>query len=67
MGKKKTISGFVIYTNEQRPKLKAEEPGLSFGEIATRLGQNWKALSADERASYELKAKAKRQVGRKAA
>jgi hypothetical protein len=65
MGKKRSTSAFLIYSTEQRPKLKAEEPGLTFGQIAGKLGEAWKALGPAERAPYEEKARAKKQFGRK--
>jgi hypothetical protein len=64
---KRNISGFLIYSKERRPKLKEKEPGLSLGEIAGKLGREWKALSRAQREPYEAKARAKKQVGKKSA
>jgi hypothetical protein len=54
MGKQ---SAFFIFSNEQRPKVKAEFPRLKFGLIAKKIGKLWRALSPGERAIYEEKAR----------
>jgi hypothetical protein len=54
MGK---MTAFIIFSNEQRPKVKAEFPKLKFGGIAKKIGKLWKALSNEERAVYQAKAK----------
>jgi hypothetical protein len=54
MGKQ---TAFFIFSNEQRPKLKAEFPKLKVGPIAKKIGKLWHALSPEERARYEERAK----------
>jgi hypothetical protein len=54
MGK---LAGYIIFSNEQRPKVKAEFPKLKFGPIAKKIGKLWQALTPEERARYEEKAK----------
>jgi hypothetical protein len=66
MGKKRGPCGFVVYKKEQRPILKEKEPGLSFGDVARRLAQSWKALTPEERQAYDQKAHARRWKGKKA-
>lgn len=41
-----------------RPKLKAEQPDLSFGELGKTLGQMFRGLSSEEKSKYEALAKA---------
>jgi high mobility group protein B3 len=66
MGKAKRKSGFLIFSNEIRPKLKTEQPGLSFGQLAKQLGQIWKGMSDLEKAPYVEKAQAKKPFGKRA-
>jgi len=66
MGKKKQQSGFGVFSAETRPKLKEDEPALSFGGVARRLGEMWKAMSEEEKAPYHQKAKAKKAFRKKA-
>jgi hypothetical protein len=54
MGK---ATGFIVFSNEQRAKVKADFPKLKFGGIAKKVGKLWKALSPEERAIYAAKAK----------
>lgn len=35
----------------------AENPGIPFGEVAKKLGEKWKSLSAEEKAPFEEKAR----------
>jgi high mobility group protein B3 len=60
MGTKKAPSGFRIFTAEMRPKLREQQPSLSFGDMARKLGQLWKEMDESERAHYYDKAKAKK-------
>jgi len=45
-----------LYCNENRDKLKADVPGLSFGEVGKKLGEKWKTVSDDEKKKFEGKA-----------
>ena len=56
---KKAPSGFILWSKEERPKIKAE-PGnekMTFGEIAKALGARWKLLSEGEKAPWQDAAK----------
>jgi hypothetical protein len=50
-------TGYILFSIEQRQKVKDEFPKLKFGQIAKKLGKLWKALSPEERAAYEERAK----------
>jgi hypothetical protein len=50
-------TGFIVYSLEQRAKVKAEFPKLSFAQISKKIGRQWKALSPEERTAYQEKAK----------
>jgi len=50
---KRAATSYLLYSNEQRPKLQAANPDTPVTELAKQLGASWKALSAAERAKYE--------------
>jgi len=49
---KKPLTGFMLFSKEMRPKVKAEDPDLTFGGIGKRLGELWRGLSDAEKAKY---------------
>lgn len=53
---KKPLSAFMIFSNEQRGRIKKENPEDDFGTIGKKIGQEWKALSEDEKSIYVEKA-----------
>ncbi|KAJ1548217.1 Non-histone chromosomal protein 6 [Nowakowskiella sp. JEL0078] len=59
---KKPLSSFMLFSSEQRAKIKEENPEFSFGEIGKEVGARWRALNDAEKKVYkdrELKEKAK--------
>jgi hypothetical protein len=50
-------NSFMIFAQEYRPLMSQHRPDLKNKVISTELGKAWKALSDDERAFYDLKAK----------
>lgn len=55
---KRGLSAYMFFANEQREKVREENPGIKFGEVGKMLGERWKALSEKQRAPYEAKAAA---------
>ena len=55
-GKKKK-SGFILYSMENRDKLKEKNPEMKFTDISKLLGQNWKSLSDEEKEVFNKKAR----------
>jgi len=53
---KKALSAYMLYATEHRPTVKAENPGLSFGELSGKVAADWKALSETDREPYDKKA-----------
>ena len=51
-------SAYLYFSLSERPKIKAAEPELSFGDTAKRVGDRWKGLSAAAKAPYVAKAEA---------
>ena len=55
--RKQAPTAFLLYAKDTRPKLKAENPEITFADIGRRLGEGWKDMPEEERKSYEEKAK----------
>ncbi|KAI8912590.1 high mobility group box domain-containing protein [Gorgonomyces haynaldii] len=55
---KKGLSAFMIFSQENRPKIKEENPEASFGELGKLLGQKWKELDEEDKKPYQEKAEA---------
>jgi len=53
---KKNLTGFFIFSNDLRPRMKEENPGLSIGDMGRQLGEKWKILDAQEKAIYKKRA-----------
>lgn len=49
-------SAFFIFCGDYRPKIKGENPGLTIGDIAKKLGEMWNSSSAEVKQPYEKKA-----------
>uniref|UniRef100_A0A8C6KGL5 High mobility group box 1b n=1 Tax=Nothobranchius furzeri TaxID=105023 RepID=A0A8C6KGL5_NOTFU len=49
-------SAFFLFCADFRPKVKGENPGLSIGDTAKKLGEMWNSSSAEEKQPYEKKA-----------
>lgn len=54
-GGKKPLSGFMLFSKEHRPKIKEDNPDISFGQIGKKLGEMWRALSDKEKEAYKAK------------
>jgi len=55
---KRGLSAYMFFANEQRENVRAENPGIAFGQVGKVLGERWKALSQKQRDPYEAKAAA---------
>ncbi len=58
---KKGMSAFMMFSNEQRNKIKADNPEATFGEIGRKVGEAWKALNDKQKAVYTKKAEEDKQ------
>jgi hypothetical protein len=54
---KRPLSSYMIFAMETRGKVLEETPCLSLGEVAKVLGARWKAISPEDKAVCEAKAK----------
>ncbi|XP_041925409.1 high mobility group protein B2b [Alosa sapidissima] len=53
---KRPPSAFFIFCSDHRSNIKGENPSLTIGEIAKKLGELWSKQSAKDRAPYDQKA-----------
>ena len=49
-------SAFMVFANEQRERVRGENPDLTLGRVGKLMGDRWQAMSAEERAPYEARA-----------
>ncbi|CCE86454.1 Piso0_004944 [Millerozyma farinosa CBS 7064] len=55
---KRSLSAYMFFANENRDIVRAENPGISFGQVGKLLGEKWKAMSSEDKTPYETKAEA---------
>ncbi|KAJ1634225.1 hypothetical protein T492DRAFT_589480 [Pavlovales sp. CCMP2436] len=48
----KKLTGFMKFSKEKRETVKAENEGITFGQIGKKLGELWRGLDDDEKAKY---------------
>ena len=53
---KKALSAFMCFSNSVRDKVKEDNPGIAFTDVAKRIGEMWKELSDADKAPYEAMA-----------
>jgi hypothetical protein len=46
---KRPLAPYMFYCKEQREKVKANQPDITFGEIGKVLGQQWSSMSEKEK------------------
>ncbi|RDW86557.1 high-mobility group nucleosome-binding protein [Aspergillus mulundensis] len=55
---KRGLSAYMFFANDNREKVRDDNPGITFGQVGKMLGEKWKALSDKDRKPYEDKAAA---------
>jgi HMG (high mobility group) box len=50
---KRASGAYVFFTNDMRPKVLTEFPGIKFVELGKVLGERWRALTPEEKKRYE--------------
>lgn len=58
---KGALTPYFLFTQEERPRLLAAQPGLGFAALGKKLGERWRALDDGERQRFEALAVADRQ------
>lgn len=54
---KRSLTAWLIYTNEQRSKFKEENPDKSTTELTTLMSQEWRNMTDEDKKKYEDLAK----------
>jgi hypothetical protein len=54
-GEKKPLPPYLIFCNEQRPKITSANPGMHFTDVGRALGAEWRKLSDAQKAEYKQK------------
>jgi hypothetical protein len=52
-GSKKPLSGFMLFSKENRAKIKEENPDITFGGTGKKLGEMWRALTDKEKQGFK--------------
>ncbi|PLN78934.1 non-histone chromosomal protein 6 [Aspergillus taichungensis] len=55
---KRGLSAYMFFANDNREKVREENPGITFGQVGKMLGDKWKNLSETQRKPYDEKAAA---------
>ena len=50
---KRASGAYVFFTNEMRPKVLQDFPGIKFVELGKVLGERWRALDSEQKKRYE--------------
>ncbi|KAJ1344690.1 hypothetical protein BSLG_000213 [Batrachochytrium salamandrivorans] len=53
---KRPLSAFMIFSKENRPRIREENPEASFGELGKLLGAAWRELNDKDKLIYTEKA-----------
>jgi len=53
---KRPSGAYVFFTNDMRPKVLVEYPGIKFVELGKVLGERWRALTPEQKKKYEIMA-----------
>ena len=54
----RSLTGYMLFVNENRAGVIKSNPALKFTEIGSELGKLWNALSAEQKADWNTRAKA---------
>ncbi len=55
--KKRPLTGYMLYSNEQRPLIKKTEPTLTLSEVSKHIGKLWNSLSKEDKDVWVQKSK----------
>ena len=58
---KKPLSSYFLFSQEERLKIKIENPSFSIGECAKEIGKRWAVASPEEKKRYQQLADQARQ------
>ena len=53
---KGALSAFMYFSNEVRDKIRKENPDMKLTDVSKKIGEQWKALSEEDKKPYNVKA-----------
>uniref|UniRef100_A0A0D6QSG3 HMG box domain-containing protein n=1 Tax=Araucaria cunninghamii TaxID=56994 RepID=A0A0D6QSG3_ARACU len=53
---KRGLSAYMFYANDNRDRVRAENAGITFGQVGKILGEEWKSLTDAQKAKYQKQA-----------
>jgi hypothetical protein len=60
--KKRGLTGYLLFSKEKRPEVKEELGDVKPTEVVTEVAKRWKALTEEERAAWNERAKEDKDV-----
>lgn len=54
---KRPLSTFFLFSQDERPKIKKDNPSLSVADIAKMIGERWRGIGEDKKRHYEERAR----------
>jgi hypothetical protein len=54
---KRPLSTFFLFSQDERPKIKKDNPSLSVADIAKLIGERWRAIGDEKKRHYEERAR----------
>ena len=58
---KRPLSTFFLFSQDERPKIKKDNPALSVADIAKLIGERWRAIGEDKKRHYEERARVEKE------
>lgn len=55
--KKRPLTGYMLFSNDMRPKIREEDESLVLSEVSKRIGALWNELSTDDKQIWNQKSK----------
>ncbi|EAX85735.1 HMG box family protein [Trichomonas vaginalis G3] len=53
---------YILFCSDMRSKVKSDNPGMSFGDVARTLGKLWKELPEEKKKEYKEKSDADKEA-----
>uniref|UniRef100_A0A0D6R3Y0 HMG box domain-containing protein n=1 Tax=Araucaria cunninghamii TaxID=56994 RepID=A0A0D6R3Y0_ARACU len=50
---KRGLSAYMFYANENRERVRTENPNITFGQVGKVLGEEWKGLTDEKKSKYQ--------------
>jgi hypothetical protein len=58
---KRPLSTFFLFSQDERPKIKKDNPSLSVADIAKLIGERWRSIGDDKKRQYEERARTEKE------